>query len=173
MSKTTDNLPQLFMERDLIDIPDLTLEGYHLRSFKEGDEVYWDKIIRESFEMDDISFDTHMKNDSEYRPERVIFLCCEDTPVATASGWYKDEHGQDTGYLHMVGVLKGHSGKGLGAIVSYGALSAMKCEGRSRAVLNTDDFRIPAIKTYLKMDFKPVMTHESHTKRWDDILSNL
>lgn len=173
MSIIGEKLPQLCMDRNLKDIPDTSLEGYHLRSYKPGDEVHWDKIIRESFGMDDISFDAHMRNDSEYRPERVIFLCCDDIPVATASGWFKDEHGLDTGYLHMVGVLKDHGGKGLGAIVSYGALSAMKDEGRTRVVLNTDDFRIPAIKTYLKMDFRPVMTHESHARRWAHIFNRV
>ncbi|HHY83306.1 MAG TPA: hypothetical protein GX505_11630 [Clostridiales bacterium] len=45
----------------------------------------------------------------------------------------------------------------------------MKKEGWTSAVLETDDFRLPAIKTYFRLGFQPKFTHESHPDRWDKI----
>ena len=47
----------------------------------------------------------------------------------------------------------------------------MAAEGRTWAVLQTDDFRIPAVKTYLKLGFEPLIVHENQPKRWKDVFS--
>ncbi len=64
-------------------------------------------------------------------------------------------------FLHMVGVLPSHGGKGLGFQVSLAALRQMKREGFTQSVLETDDFRIPAIVTYLKLNFQPEIIHDN------------
>ncbi len=38
--------------------------------------------------------------------------------------------------------------------------------GFRRCILRTDDFRLPAIKTYLDLGFAPEMLDESHPERW-------
>ena len=48
-----------------------------------------------------------------YKPEGVQFICYEGTPVATAIAWYQPVWNVHTGYLHMVGALPSHTGKGL------------------------------------------------------------
>ncbi|RKN60016.1 hypothetical protein D7M11_36015 [Paenibacillus ginsengarvi] len=73
----------------------------------------------------------------------------------------------------MVGVLPSYSGKKLGYIVSLAALQQMFREERKSAVLNTDDYRIPAIITYLKLGFVPQIVHKSHVQRWRQIAEML
>jgi len=75
--------------------------------------------------------------------------------------------------LHMVGVAKKHTGKGLGFQVSLAALHQMAKEGSEFAVLQTDDFRLPAIKTYLKLGFKPVIVDENQIERWNAIFKQM
>jgi len=39
--------------------------------------------------------------------------------------------------------------------------------------LETDDYRLPAIKTYLNLGFEPLLVHENQRDRWRNILSAL
>ena len=40
-------------------------------------------------------------------------------------------------------------------------------------MLDTDDFRLPAIKNYLNLGFVPVYAGESHLLRWQSIFKKL
>jgi mycothiol synthase len=73
----------------------------------------------------------------------------------------------------MVGVKKEFQGKKLGYYVSLKALLDMKERGYKACVLQTDDFREAAIKTYLRLGFDPYITHENHPERWVRIRKNL
>ncbi len=169
--------PQLSMRRPSLEgLPALNLPaGYILRSYRPGDGVHWERIIGESFDWKDRDgrFDKDMRPDYAFRPERVLFICRGEEPVATASAWFRPMFGKTTGYLHYVGVLPSEWGKALGREVSLACLHRMKEEGRESAVLDTDDFRIAAIKTYLGMGFIPLLKHENQRQRWRDVFENL
>jgi hypothetical protein len=60
-------------------------------------------------------------------------------------------------------VTLGVWGLGRGLQVAASAPSA-RC--RVAAVLDTDDFRQAAVKTYLRLGFRPWITHRSHLVRW-------
>ena len=50
------------------------------------------------------------------------------------------------------------------------AVWAFKTQGMKTARLRTDDWRIPAIKTYLKAGFTPDITSEpDYKERWEKI----
>jgi mycothiol synthase len=173
MSKT--KLPQLaMMFHSLQDLPPLQLpDGYHGRSLRAGEEKEWENIVSGAFNRL-FRFDEKLSAFELYTADRVQFICdAEDRPVATATAWHREKWGSDCGYLHIVGVLSAHGGKGLGAQVSLLALRRMEQEGYTKAVLNTDDFRLPAIRTYLKLGFVPYMDHESHQSRWTAITEQL
>lgn len=159
--------PQLAMMNERLDrLPELNLPaGYSERGFQEGDEAAWERIIGDSFG-GERKFDKQMKHDPEFRPERVRFICFGGEPIATASAWYNEEWGANTGCLHMVGIVSSQAGKGLGTSISLAAMHQMKREGCSRAVLRTDDFRIPAIKSYLKLGYQPHVVHDNQPERW-------
>lgn len=169
-----EKLPQLAMIRyNIQQLPEMSLtSGYMCRSFQPGDAVHWEKIINDSFGGTH-DFKQEMQDDQAYKPERVKFICFQDSPVATASAWHLPANSEAVGTLHMVGILKANGGHGLGAQVCLAALGQMKIEGRQFATLTTDDFRVPAIKTYLRLGFMPMLTHESHQKRWYDILPQI
>lgn len=167
--------PQLVMVLEsLARLPALEMpDGYAVRGSLPGDEAAWERIIAASFGGEH-HFDEGMASDGAYAPERVWFIVgAEGELVATASAWYRPAWEANTGYLHMVGLLPEQAGKKLGRYVSHAALLQMAREGRTRAVLHTDDFRVPAIKTYLGLGFVPAMTDESHPGRWAAIAEAL
>jgi len=161
---------QLVMVKEsLLALPPVVLpEGYQLRHFRAGDEAGWERVMAQSFGEKDPpwSFGDTMGRDAACAPERVLFVACGDVPVATASAWYRPEWGPDTGYVHFVGTSPEHGGKKLGYWVSLAVLHRFVFEGRTRAVLQTDDHRVPALKTYLQLGFEPWPVEEDQRNRW-------
>ncbi|UCF99677.1 MAG: GNAT family N-acetyltransferase [Spirochaetaceae bacterium] len=119
------------------------------------------------------SFDKEIRSESAYAPDRIFFLCFQEEAVGTAAAMYRPEWGQSLGYLHFLAVLPAYSGKGLGAQISLRALLKMREEGRVGAVLETADFRVAAIKTYLNLGFEPLLVHSDQRTRWRRIFSSL
>jgi mycothiol synthase len=162
----------------LDDVPEIELPtGYSIRTSREGDGPHWVRIIRESFEdasCDASLFERMMLRDSDYLPERIFFVCAPDgLPCGTASAYRSKNSDEDVGSLHMVGVCPNYTGKRLGFAVSLAVLHRFRFEGLSSALLQTDDFRLPAIKTYLRLGFLPLLCHESHSTRWDAVYARL
>lgn len=173
-NQQTPALPQLIMyKKQLIDLKDNIIpEGYILRCLQPGDEESWESIINASFKYES-NFQKEIANSPYFAPDRMYFIFHGNRAVATATAWYNAKWTIDIGYLHMVGLLPEYAGEGLGMQVSLAALHQMKREERKSAVLHTDDFRIPAIKTYLKLGFEPLLTHESHGARWKKIFCEI
>jgi len=170
--QTTTQL--MMLKLDIRNLPEICVpQGYSLRSYKEGDGSSWENVIDDSFGGEKHDFDKSMAQSPEFQAERIFFICHQGIPVATASAWHSPEKGLRTGSLHMVGALTAHSGHGLGYWASLAALRRMCEEGRTRAVLRTDDFRKPAIKTYLKLGFVPLCLDESHEGRWKAIFKEM
>ena len=174
MSKKSNNLPQLVMRRSLLHLPELNLPlDLTVRAFTDSDEEAWNNIIAASFE-DHYSFNEFIKKDAEYKAERVMIALIDCVPVATASAWYKEQYGKDTGYVHMVGALPEYKGRKLGYWVSLSALHKLKNDGFTDVVLQTDDFRLPAIKTYINLGFEiDLISHDSIPERWGKIRREL
>ncbi len=171
--------PQLCMRRlPLDDLPEIVLpDGYSLRTSQEGDGRHWARIVQESFRnasFDESWFKREMQGHPAYVPEWIFFVCAADgMPCGTASAYRSEAFGKDVGYLHMVGVCPSHGGRKIGFAVSLAALHRFRFEGLSTAVLETDDFRLPAIKTYFHLGFSPFVRHRSHPARWDAVCARL
>lgn len=170
-------LPQLMMERPtLADLPPLDPPaGVSVRHFAPGDESVWVDLINDSFGCAHPAAWFHERlGDGQFLPERVWFACLDGEPVATASAWLDARLGDATvGVLHMVGALTRARGRGLGRLACVAALHRLAAEGRTSAGLLTDDFRLPAIRTYLGLGFVPRLSHASHAARWEVIRSRL
>ncbi|MGI6201566.1 MAG: GNAT family N-acetyltransferase [Christensenellales bacterium] len=146
-------------------LPDLTrLEplclpaGYTHRTLRPGEQAAWDALITSSFQWPaGPHFARMMAHDPALDFSRVHVLCQRDVPVATASAWRKIGHPADLGVIHMVGAYADHAGRGLGYQVVLAALHDLRERGCTRAVLSTDDFRLSAIATYLKLGFVPCL----------------
>ncbi len=179
MEQQTTPQPQLCMKRkNLENLPEIILpEGYTLRTYVEGDGAHWVRILDESFGGEHTleGFHKEMIEHPAFQPDRLFFVCGPDgLPCATA-GAYRDRGGFDptVGYVHYVGVCTGHLGKKLGYWVSLAVLRKFHEEGCASSFLNTDDFRLPAIKTYLNLSFKPILMHQSHRERWIEVYKTL
>jgi mycothiol synthase len=71
----------------------------------------------------------------------------------------------------MVAVDPRYRGKGFGRCISLAALIHMSERGCREALLDTDDFRLPAIRTYLALGFVPDMLEADHDDRWNAIFA--
>ena len=172
-----DLTPQLRMLKPtLADLPALALpEGFSLRSYQAGDGAHWERILAASFggEPGRFSFDRTMRRDPAYRPERVLFVVAAGVPVATASAWRAPGLIPDTGMVHFVGAVPEFQGQRLGYWVTLATLHGLAAAGLRAASLTTDDFRLPAIKTYLRLGFEPVLVHENQRERWRQVWREL
>jgi len=97
-----------------------------------------------------------MLKDKTVNPGNIFFLISPAGDIAgTVTYQYADD--EDTGYIHMVAIEKNHQGKRLAMPLMLYAVQKIIGDGKKKILLNTDDWRIPAIKTYLHTGFVPVI----------------
>ena len=94
-------------------------------------------------------------------------------PVATASARLDPGRFPGSGYVHWVGVHADHRGRRLGAAVVLAVLDRFRELGCRDAVLETDPPRLPAIRVYLGLGFRPESVGTAHEAMWRDIFANL
>jgi mycothiol synthase len=66
-----------------------------------------------------------------------------------------------------------HQGFGLGRQLSVAVLRRFATEGLRSAVLETQDFRLAAIATYLDLGFEPVPRDGAQERRWRTVFDAL
>lgn len=172
------SLPQLYMRYTAFDrLPALgaqvgTLpDGISLCTHAPQDKEAWEVLVAESFGTP-YSFAKIMEGYPQYHPSRIFYLVRDGKKIATAAAFeHRNFPGQ--GWLHMVGVSPDAQGEGLAKHVVLAALWSFFARGYASVMLSTDDFRIPAIKTYLRLGFVPFHNHESHAARWQAVLDQL
>jgi len=170
-----EEVPSLKMWRPNQPLPETLLpEGYTVRVLKDDEGVYWCSC----FEKDDMGITEHsqelfkakMLDDSNVPAGSILTVENEDhIPVATCTAQLKD--GEP--YLHMVAASPEVRGKGVGIAACAAALKMHMEQGRKGCWLITQDFRLAAIKQYLRLGFLPVLFHESMRGRWEVIASQL
>lgn len=173
----TAKQPQLLMRRPRLDrLPprEEPPAGYTLRTAVAGDEKELSRVLNLAFPDD--PWDTaRVRRDLTEAPdvEAVFVIEHAGRIVATGSSRYVPDRFPGSGYLHWVGADPAHAGKSLGRIVTLATLHHMREHGRADAVLETDDFRLPAIRTYLNLGFLPEDTREGDLDRWARIFDRL
>ena len=75
--------------------------------------------------------------------------------------------------LGWVAVVPEQQGRGLGYIVCLAVLQHAQSQRFSQIFLRTDDHRLPAIKTYLKLGFQPWIRDPETQERWVHVLDRL
>lgn len=158
---------------DLPEIPSLP-EGYQLRAYEEGDAPSLVFTLRSAFDNNDWTPEKVYKELTGNPNVKAIFVIVSGGQVvATASALFEPRDSGRLAVLHWVGVDKGHRGKMLGYMVSLRVLYYFREQGYREVFLRTDDSRIPAIKTYLKLGFVPDYTDPACAEHWGRILSQL
>ena len=77
---------------------------------------------------------------------------------------------KETGRLDFVVTHPDHRKKGLGKNICIAVINHFIEKKYEKVILQTDDWRIPAIAVYLKLGFKPVFTSKELEKRWNEII---
>ncbi|MGN6485901.1 MAG: GNAT family N-acetyltransferase [Thermomicrobiales bacterium] len=168
---------QLLMQRpDLDGDPLATLPaGYELRLATPDDEEALAVLLSAAFaELGEWTAATVRERLTQAADvDAVYVIAFAGTPVATASSRHDHERFPGTGYVHWVGVSPEHRGQNLGSALMDQMLVDFRARGYRDAVLETDDFRLPAIRTYLKHGYVPVPENvkgEDHRWRWSAVL---
>ena len=158
-----------FYRLDLVGLPELAApEGYALRTYRPGDEEGWAAVLNAAFPDPNPWSVEKIRNEFldrlPFRPERVFFAEHEGQIVGCAAAWETGEPGW--GYVHWVAVHPEHQGKRLGRLVTLATLHRFLQEDTHKAFLDTDEHRIPAIRTYLGLGFHPDLRDPGHAAMW-------
>jgi mycothiol synthase len=147
--------------------------GYELREAHESDAPELARLLREAF---DESWTTEFAWKELLANATVVGTFVverEGRFAATASYQIRPEVSPEGGWVHWVASDPSERGQGLGYIVSRRVLEACVADSRPEALLETQDHRLPAIRTYLKLGFLPDSWHPSHVDRWSAIYKRL
>jgi mycothiol synthase len=151
--------------------------GYALRTYLEGDD---------SNVIDLISIDGEILTEERWKeykdrllPEGLFLIYHQETGalVATAGaihnpnpGRYYFPFGGELGYLIA---RPQHRGQGLGQIASALVVQRFLSAGYKSIRLGVQGFRLPALRTYLKVGFVPFLHREDLYPRWEKICEQI
>lgn len=154
-------MTDLFMRRphldDLPPLPPLP-PGRTLRPFQAGDLDGLAALLAVAFpDAADPWTPGRTRRDLMDDPTvRTTWLILDDTrPIATASSRLLPDQYPGSGYVHWVAADPALAGQRLGYTVTLAVLHEFARLGCRDAVLETQAFRLPAIKTYSNLGFVP------------------
>ena len=154
-------------------LPVSEAEGYIIRNYNEGDyENMLDALMAltiKRYERDEL--DSVILCKGGVRPESVFVADDGAKLLGTATGYTHEA--DNGGTLHMVSALPEAAGRGVGRAVCSAVVNYLVGIGCSFVDLTTDDFRIPAIVTYAKLGFRPVIDDDEMQQRWSALAEKL
>ena len=126
-------------------------DGYELRRYGAGDE---EGICRA---LNAAGFEWPLERVQEYlggpeRSEGTHVVAHHGQIVAVA---FATRQGEAEGRVDFVAADPAHKGHRLGLAVCSAVMRYLADRGYPRAMLTTDDWRLPAIVTYLRVGFRP------------------
>ena len=160
---------RMIFEADNTELPVLSVaEGFRLRTISEGDlEKY--SALRVSVDFSAWTQEDYRNYQQSVLPEGLFLIEEISSGKFAASAGAERSAQTDTGVLGWVIAHPDFRGKQLGRAVCVAAMQRLYQEGYRKFLLSTDDFRIPAIKTYLKMGWKPLLYQDDMEPRWRSI----
>jgi mycothiol synthase len=168
----TATLPQLrmgFTRFDELEPPQVS-PPYSLRTYRPGDEEAWLAMLNTgSFgAWDQARLDEFLHHEGTQVPrDNIFFATLDDVPVgSTCLVLHSQNDGAMVPEVGWVIVHPDHRGHGLARETCRAVLGVIKNLGYRYAYLKTEDFRIPAIKTYLRLGFVPEMVDPAHPAWW-------
>jgi mycothiol synthase len=161
--------------RDLPTVPPLSA-GYALRvAAGERDAAALAAVLTAAFD-DAWTADRVRRTLTDAPDVRAVYLVeSQGHPVATASSRWLPDRFPGAGVVHWVGTHPDHARLGLGSVLLRRVLLDFGERGDPEAVLQTDTFRLPAIRAYLRFGFVPVYRVDGvdHQDRWSAVFQAL
>ena len=160
---------------DISVLPEANIPGgYELRVLREDEKTKWEGLCFKAFGSKH-DFKSVIEDKKGYAPDGVFVITDitditgKDKLIATGTALL-DCNDNGYGYVHMIAADPDYSGKKLGYEITAAVLRRLRGGGFDKAELTTDDFRLPAIKTYLNLGFVPDMSvDETMRGRWEKI----
>ena len=171
---------KMYWKNDGGENPEVSLPaGVTVKSFPEIEDALtvWQNVIKymsKNYDVDTTGdyYARSMLQKAHYREDMCYIFMVEGAPAATITV-VCDEAARE-GCIHMVACKPEFRGRGLGHLMLRKAVNVLKQKGMATAYLVTDDWRVPAIKAYLKAGFTPDLDSESDYKeRWQKIFAEI
>lgn len=175
--KEAYNQLRMVWPRELLDYQPIVRVpvGYHLRTYRSGDEARFYEVMELS--------GWPAWDDERLAPWRLRILpegwfmlihSGTDQIVATAMA-LRDfgEFGRPGGELGWLASDPPHAGRGLGLAVSAAVTARLLQAGYQDIHLYTEDYRLPALKTYLKLGYVPYLYLPEMVARWQMVCEQL
>lgn len=149
--------------------------GYHLRQWQPADTprfldvmrrsgwAFWDETFLQDIWIGRILPHTWF----------LLMHTQSDTLAATAMGVHSHSPQHPFGgEIGWVGSHDAHRGQGLGRVVCAAVTNRLIDMGYQHIHLYTEDFRLPALRTYLALGYVPLLTaYDPH--RWQEVCTRL
>ena len=142
-----------------------------VRTFRSGDEDGWLELLQVNGALGD--WDQARVQKVLFATHEQFFVECEGKIVACTSVNDKERDGKSCWEIGWVAVDPAFQGRGIGKLIVGTAVARALELGARPIYLLTDDFRVPALCSYLKLGFVPDDSHPSYTRRWLDIFALL
>lgn len=149
--------------------------GYQLRTYRPGDEpAFFHVMSLAGFENWDMT--RLLPWLQKVLPEGWFLVehTASTQLVATAMAVHNpSQYYPFSGELGWVAAHPDHTGLGLGQVVCAAVTVRLLRGGYTNIYLSTDDERLPAIKTYLKLGYRPLIVTADMTGRWEAVCKKL
>jgi len=172
----TMQLQMLWPEEKTAGIPTLSLpDEYSMRTYRAGDDDEFVQLMQAAG-FDGWNHDMLGGALRKALPDGIFLSVHTQTAamVATAMATHNptDLH-TFGGELGWVAAHPDHRGQRLGLAVCTAVMKRYAAAGYRRIYLQTDDWRLAAIKTYLKLGFVPFLFAPDMEKRWREVCEKL
>lgn len=140
----------------------------------EQDRKMWYDLCKEGILCDnevdvEATFAERISDREGYAPENVFFVEKEGKTMATMTILLKENN---MGYLHMVAANPRYRGEGVGKYLADCAAAALYELGCTACTLDTQEYRVAALRSYLRAGFKPVLHEDDMEERWTKWLAD-
>ncbi|MGQ0562376.1 MAG: GNAT family N-acetyltransferase [Gemmatimonadota bacterium] len=168
---------QLEMYRPTLDgLPAVMVPpGYELRTYRPGDEHAWVAILKAcvcaDWTVDRVR--SEVLSRPQFEPSGLFFAVDGGALVGSACVWRRKQSEHRRGMVHLIAVLPEHRGKGLGYQLTLSLLHWLRSRGFTDATLYTDDFRLPALRQYVRLRFEPLVRGSASREKWREISRKL
>ena len=153
--------------------PDTLPDGYSYVTHRNDlvdDWLFLSGLIGGNWTKED--FQNKMLGREGIYPEGIFYIIDgENEIIGTATGIIDTT--SKKGNLHMVAVKESHRSKGLSVPLCAKVVNYLLDNEMEKIDLSTDDFRIPAIKAYLKLGFIPLLIDDTMSGRWRELAEKI
>jgi len=153
-------------------LPEISLPaGFSIRAMRPGEESAWSYCCLGEFGIERVSPEGFEAKIGDIPVSEVFYICAGGRPVGTATAQLKD----GMPFLHYIAVHPDWRGKGLAKPLIAAVLQRHGALGRGSlgCFLTTDDHRLAAINTYVRMGFRPVLWSDDAAERWHKVMGLL